>query len=279
MANNIKQSLSLEQFSKMMVEYRMKRGSVTRIVSRSTVGNWSAIVVMTEKGGWTIDIILTSDGLVEGLTFRDPPTVHPQLKRNNISISLPFRGEWYVSEGGPTKEQNYHMRSLLEIYQRSAIDLCIRDKQGSEFRNTGTVNEDYYCYKQTITAAAAGITVVAVDGVPDNKPGTLNPTMASGNTVIIKHGEHEFSVYAHLSPGTLMVKANDRLFAGQPIGLSGNSGMSSNPHLHFSMMNTDTFSEATGFPPYFEAVKLRRVSSSKLVRDYSPTKGDFIENN
>ena len=55
-----------------------------------------------------------------------------------------------------------------------------------------------------------------------------------GNHVIIKHGA-EFSVYAHLKPGSVVVKPDDMVTRGQQIAAVGSSGSSTEPHLHFQV--------------------------------------------
>lgn len=54
-----------------------------------------------------------------------------------------------------------------------------------------------------------------------------------GNYVVIRHEESVETVYAHLSRA--LVKKNEEVKAGDPIGLSGNSGRSTGPHLHFEI--------------------------------------------
>ncbi|MEW6132938.1 MAG: M23 family metallopeptidase [Pseudomonadota bacterium] len=55
----------------------------------------------------------------------------------------------------------------------------------------------------------------------------------NGNRVAIDHGFGYRSVYAHLSK--VEVKAGDRVQRGDLIGLSGNTGRSSGPHLHYTL--------------------------------------------
>ena len=59
-----------------------------------------------------------------------------------------------------------------------------------------------------------------------------------GNTTVIDHGLGIFSLYLHLDE--FMVSADQYVKKGQVIGLSGNTGYSSGPHLHFSIKNNGT---------------------------------------
>ena len=63
-------------------------------------------------------------------------------------------------------------------------------------------------------------------------------------------------MYAHLQPGTLRVKAGDRVKAGQTLGLLGNSGSSTEPHLHFQVMNGTSLLDPEGIPYLIDSFEL-----------------------
>jgi murein DD-endopeptidase MepM/ murein hydrolase activator NlpD len=66
-----------------------------------------------------------------------------------------------------------------------------------------------------------------------------------GNNVIIQHDDGYQTVYAHLSSKSM--QKGDKVTAGQLVGLSGNTGFSSGPHLHFQVqkeINGKTFDPA-----------------------------------
>ena len=57
------------------------------------------------------------------------------------------------------------------------------------------------------------------------------------NLVILDHGDGEFSRYVHLTTDGVLVREGDRVTRGDTIGLSGNSGPSRFPHLHFDVVD------------------------------------------
>jgi hypothetical protein len=164
-----------------------------------------------------------------------------------VQLRLPFDGEWTVAWGGRTVEENYH---AAHSDQRFAYDLFIVT-DGRSYRGDGSRNQDYHCFGRPILAPGAGIVVRAVDGVPDNTPGEFDGTAPPGNHVVIDHGNDEYSFLAHLRNGSVRVSAGDPLEPGDPVGECGNSGRSSEPHLHYHLQNTPEFGRGEGLPAPF----------------------------
>ncbi|MEY9487138.1 murein DD-endopeptidase MepM/ murein hydrolase activator NlpD [Streptomyces calvus] len=96
--------------------------------------------------------------------------------------------------------------------------------------------QDYAVPTGTPVVATHGGTVVKAGG---NGAGD-GP--AYGNAVVIKHGNKTYSQYAHLS--SVNVKAGQVVKTGQKIALSGNTGNSSGPHLHFEIRTTPNYGSA-----------------------------------
>ena len=179
-------------------------------------------------------------------------------------FTLPFRGEWLVFWGGRTLAQNYHaaVRS-----QRFAHDL-IMVKDGKSHTGEGKALTDYYCYGQPILAPADGIVVTAVDSLPNQDIGSRDPNHAAGNHVVIDHGNHEFTLLAHMQPHSLRVKPGQHVKRGDVLGLAGNSGNTSEPHLHVHLMNGPSMSDADGLPMPFTnyLVDGKPVERGEIVR-------------
>ncbi|GLX20552.1 MULTISPECIES: M23 family metallopeptidase [Streptomyces] len=86
-----------------------------------------------------------------------------------------------------------------------------------------------------VKAAAAGTVVKAGPNGGGDGP-------AYGNAIVIKHADNTYSQYAHLSK--IQVKIGQKVSAAQQIALSGNTGNSSGPHLHFEIRTTPNYGSA-----------------------------------
>ncbi|MFC2083713.1 M23 family metallopeptidase [Bacteroidota bacterium] len=162
-------------------------------------------------------------------------------------LSLPFKGEWHVSQGGRNINHNQH---AVAVDQRFAYDFLIkRDK--FTYENDGSKNEDYFCFNKEILAPGTGIIVKILNDIDDSLPGEM-PEIP-GNYVIINHGNNEYSVLAHFKKGSIVVKPGDEVKIGQLLSYCGNSGHSSQAHLHYHLQNSPVIFEGEGLPAKFQS--------------------------
>lgn len=223
-----------------------------------------------------IKIVLDSTDRVIGLLFLHHRPPIPVPEKHETKLSLPFSGRWYCFWGGDTKEQNHHHDAPS---QRYAFDFVMRDEGGSTHRGEGKRNEDYYCFGRPLPAPADGVVTDVIRGVRDNVPGSMNPFSALGNAVFIRHREHEVSVMAHFKLGSIRPKVGEKVKAGQVVGLCGNSGNSSEPHLHYHLQNTPVIQDATGIKVFFEKVTAEaadKTASPTAAKRHSPVKGETV---
>jgi murein DD-endopeptidase MepM/ murein hydrolase activator NlpD len=73
-----------------------------------------------------------------------------------------------------------------------------------------------------------------------------------------------------------MVKVGDKVKRGQVIGLCGNSGNSSEPHLHYHLQNTPIIQDGTGIKCYYQKVIVLENGKKQSKTNYSPIKGETI---
>jgi len=215
-----------------------------------------------------LTIGMTPDGRVSQLAVRPDERkayASPFIDyRTRTRLRLPFKGEWYVFWVWRTLEQNHHAASRS---QRFAHDLAIM-KDGSTHVGDGKELTDYHCYGKPVLAPASGIVAWLEDGHPDQPIGSSDPAHPIGNGVILDHGSGEFSVLAHFQPHSLKVKLGERVKAGQTLGRCGNSGNTSEPHLHYHLRNGVDPRESAGLPAQFEHLIIdgSRIERAEILR-------------
>ncbi len=183
-------------------------------------------------------------------------------------LRLPFDGEWLVFWGGRTVEQNYHAAARD---QRFAYDLLVV-VDGKSHTGDGKSNDQYYCWGKEILSPGSGTVVTAVSNLPDNPPGVMDPANPPGNFVMLDLGNKEYALLAHMQKGSVVVAQGDEVRPGQPIGLCGNSGNTSEPHLHFHLQENKQFGKGDGKPALFSSY----LSNGKPVDRGEPVRGEMI---
>ena len=217
---------------------------------------------------WTFDSASRVAGFFIRPAREEAPSKYLSYQ-TKTDLRLPFRGEWYVFWGGRTIPENYH---AFTTDQRFAYDLVIR-RDGSTHTGDGLDNKEYFCFGQPVIAPGAGTIVEAVDGIPDNRPSNMNQTQALGNHVIIDHGNGEYSFIAHFKNGTVLAKQGQKVGQGDQLGECGNSGNSSEPHVHYHLQTTAVFGKGEGLPAQF----LRYYANGKWVERGEPTRGQALK--
>lgn len=213
------------------------------------------LVVALVRRRWSRLATLTSlvalVGLLPLVQFIQP-LAYPASLENSLpaaTVRLPADAPLKVAWGGDRIQNNYH---ALSPDQRWAYDFLVEP-----YNNGSQDLEDYGCYGVTVVAPAAGIVVIAHDGEPEMVPGTVsnNFTAPTGNHVAIQLESGTYLLIAHLKQGSLQVQEGEQVQEGQPIGECGNSGNTSEPHIHIHHQRQDPrefpLNFAEGLPLFF----------------------------
>jgi len=80
----------------------------------------------------------------------------------------------------------------------------------------------------------------------------------------------------HLQPGKMRVKPGAHVKRGAVLGLVGNSGHSTEPHLHFQLQDGPDGNGSWGVEPVFDRVVVTRDGKSETVTGYTFLKDDRI---
>ncbi|MCW3840306.1 M23 family metallopeptidase [Micromonospora yasonensis] len=223
----------------------------------------------------------------------------PSGSTQPVVLRLPFQGTWIVRNSPARRVPSHGTHAFGASH---AIDfVAVRDGRTAavrDWRTTWSVEpvDRFYAFDQPIVAPAAGRVVSARDGEPD-LVARRSPlagvryalTQASrarqgarglaGNHVVLDLADGgPYLVVAHLRRGTVAVRPGEVVAAGQPLGRCGNSGNSTQPHVHLQVMDdVDPFT-AAGVPIVFRDYRVRRRGGAEeLVRNGVPDNGDIVE--
>jgi len=194
-----------------------------------------------------------------------------------VMVEPPLQGRGWIAVNGCCDAMTSHRGAMMSINgrlrvpERFAIDWVKLDGEGRMF--TGDVSKlaSYAYYGTPILAAAAGTVVNLYDAADEQVPGAdakgINTENIGGNMVVVDIGGGAFAFYAHMQRGSLKVKLGDKVTAGQVIGLLGNTGNSTAPHLHFHVMDGPSPLNANGLPFVFKEFSSSGVIPSDDVGD------------
>ncbi|TYR81828.1 M23 family metallopeptidase [Priestia megaterium] len=242
-----------EAFNEGVEKYRLE----TALYLNPHLEQYIWIDLSREKG---ISLVVNENDVIVSLRLA-PLTAYPESDMNitKNEYRMPITDEWFVFWGGTNQLVNYH---YVIDSQRYAYDLVRKQNETTHYKD-GKQNEDYYAFGQKVVAPADGQIVKVVNNIYDNPIGETNAEQPAGNYVVIDHGQSEYSLLAHFKHETIQVQAGEKVRAGQVIGLCGNSGNSSEAHIHFQVMDS---------PDLFNSNSLR----IKFKGVVEPIKGDYI---
>ena len=188
------------------------------------------------------------------------------LDEHPIVIAPPLRGKWIAGDSVNNRPDAAHRRAVLIedghawLAQRFAIDwVQYQTINGvrTTWKGPEAQNDSYFCYDQPIYSVADGTVVDMTDGLPENVPHSgkyaiaIDADNAAGNHVVVEIAPHRFVLYAHMRPGTVRVKIGDNVHVGEIVGHVGNTGSSTEPHLHLHIDDQPSFLAGNGVPYEF----------------------------
>lgn len=217
----------------------------------------------------------------------------PVLRFQSASqYRAPLDGRWVVVASA---DAGHHHRWVVS--SEYALDLIRVGADMRTYDGDGTRLENYATFGQPILAAADGVVVAARGDREDNQAMLRRPGEAfdaymarvqemqqailmadgfegaAGNYVLIRHEGGEHSLYAHMRQGSIAVAPGDVVRAGQRIGEAGSSGNSTEPHLHFQLIDGPDLNSARGLPVVFEGLREEWVP----MRGRQLRAGDLID--
>ncbi|WP_432361570.1 M23 family metallopeptidase [Sporosarcina sp. UB5] len=154
------------------------------------------------------------------------------VKEESIELAFPHKqGTYYVGHGGNNVQMNYHHANESQKY---ALDIVKLTKLGT--RANGIYSKDlskYAIFEDELYSPCNGEVVETRNDLPDLTPPESDSERPEGNYVALVCEQHDATLFlAHMQEGSVVVAEGDEVKTGQLLGKVGNSGNTSEPHLH-----------------------------------------------
>lgn len=257
-SKEFQQSFSFNQFQTVCCEFNQGVQYFEEFSEKEWFGT-TQVVWIDENKERTIQLAYDQNQVITGFYLKPFVTYASDEQWTNNQYRMPINEEWFVFWGGTNEFENYH---YAYEQQRYAYDL-VQVKNGATFTGTHSLNESYYAFGTDVVAPLHGTVINVVDGFKDNVPGKMEQQHPAGNYVIIEHPNKEYSMMAHLKNGSILVNVGDVVKEGQVVGRCGNSGNSSEAHIHFQVMDH----------PQLDQAKSIRI---RFQQEYEPIQGDTV---
>ncbi len=240
--------------------------SVIRVIIRQRQTLWPKHVI-----GWLSLAVFASLALYAFNEARVALAARALPGDRSIDLASPLGpGEYLVANGGAAPAVNAHATLLDQSIARRrpywgtahGVDLVALDRWG--FRADGIMPAEpsrYAIFGRPVITPCAGEVVAAVDGLPDMRVPQADRAHLAGNHVILRCASADI-LLGHFRKASLLVRVGQRLSVGDAIAEVGNSGNTSEPHLHINAMQP-----GTADAPFAGAPVPIRINGRYLVRN------------
>ena len=261
----------------------------TQLSDTATVAPGSALLIMQQPFAFQGARDKLAVSVYSGTTRVGYAAIPLNDSVAKTELIFPLAGAWSVASG-----QSFHTQHRWAIPEEFGLDLVKFDANGKTHRGDGSKFTDYYAYGAKILAPAAGKVVLAITGESEDLKalrqagetqeayftrllGDQATRMARGvpgilgNGIVIDHGNGEFSLLAHMKPGSVKVAVGDTVAKGQIVGALGSSGNSTEPHLHYHLCDKPDPLLCAGIPLAFSNIDIpladlpRPIQSGDIV--------------
>ncbi|MGW4051615.1 M23 family metallopeptidase [Streptomyces sp. NPDC004779] len=209
------------------------------------------------------------------------------VPREPVEVGPPVTGVWAALNSPADRVPSHGTRAYGQAY---AIDIVAEDPDRprpafAALAPLARRPDAYPAFGAPLLAVADGTVVHAEDRQRDHLGRASLPALAylllvesaarslagprrvTGNHLVLDLGNGTYAAYAHLRRGSLRVRPGDRVTAGQPLAACGNSGNSTEPHVHFQLMDGPDLDTARGVPFTWRGVGVPRNGETFSVSE------------
>ena len=183
--------------------------------------------------------------------------------KTKTNLILPFNGTWIVGNGGRNPEKNNHLNAdgTGPQDQTFAYDFI------KSHKDNGRNLEDYEAFGSEVIAPAGGVVCNVINNCIDVAIGERDEEVITGNRIVINHGNGEWSVLCHFKYNSILVKEGDVVKQGDVLGLCGNTGNTSEPHIHYHLQDDAVIMKANGLPAQFAKILIDGEEKENIEPD------------
>ena len=224
------------------------------------------------------------------------------MNKKEIAIEFPLRGEWFTKVSPADRVPSHGIDRFGLTYAFDFIkvdwdkpDHPTHDKNKLDYFLGGIPLNSYYCFGEPIYATFSGEVVTIENSVLDGEKASWLDDQTSaiknsfffdferdgfksiaGNYIILKKETGIYAAFCHLKKDSITVEVGENIKKGDLLGNVGHSGNSTEPHLHFQLMDSSIIENAKGLPFVFEKYEKFSGSSWEIITNEIPSRKDRI---
>ncbi|MFO0703631.1 MAG: M23 family metallopeptidase [Patescibacteria group bacterium] len=184
-----------------------------------------------------------------------------------INLILPFEGKWTVRNGGKELASNNHLIEGRPKNQGLAYDFAINRDESNNL-------SDYPSYGKNVIAPCDGKVIQVISGAHDVAIGERDRSVGVGNAVMIQIDTSTYAFLCHMMYESITVNVGQEIKRGDLIGKCGNSGNSSQPHIHFHLQDSPEIYKGNPILPIFSKIKVNGI----ILENAQAKRFDEVEN-
>lgn len=242
-----------------------RAGAVLSVLGRAC---WAAFLAyllvdltvgLSMLGGWLLIAAAIGSQLAAALLLRRDES----RDATPVTVAPPVTATWSALHSPADRVPSHGVR---KYGQSHAIDIVAEgDRPSFGWWPPARRNADFPAFDAPLLAVADATVLSATDRQRDHLSRNSWPALlyvffegavrdiagahrVVGNHLVLDLGDGVYALYAHLRRGSLTVRPGERVRVGQELARVGNTGNSTEPHLHFQLMDRPRLDTARGLP-------------------------------